>query len=60
MTVRVFTAIINQIGITLFTLIYDPINGKPDIIVLYQVRDNTYAQISAHAGCFLEHLLLYL
>ena len=47
-------------GITLFTLIYDPINGKPDIIVLYQARDNTYAQISAHAGCFLEHLLLYL
>ena len=47
-------------GITLFTLIYDPINGKPDIIVLYQARDNTYAQISAHAGCFLEHLRLYL
>ena len=47
-------------GITLFTLIYDPINGKPDIIVLFQARDNTYAQISAHAGCFLEHLRLYL
>ena len=42
-------------GITLFTLIHDPINGKPDIIVLYQARDNAYAQISAHAqhaGCF--------
>ena len=41
--------------ITLFTLIHDPINGKPDIIVLYQARDNAYAQISAHAqhaGCF--------
>ena len=40
-------------GITLFTLIHDPINGKPDIIVLYQARDND--QISAHAqhaGCF--------
>ena len=48
-------------GITLFTLIHDPINGKPDIIVLYQARDNTYyAQISAHAGYFLEHLRLYL
>ena len=42
--------------ITLFTLIHDPINGKPDIIVLYQARDNAYAQTSAHAGCFLEHL----
>ena len=47
-------------GITLFTLIHDPINGKSDIIVLYQAFDNTYAQISAHAGCFLEHLQLYL
>ena len=47
-------------GITLFTLIHDPINGKPDIIVLYQARDNGYAQISAHAGCFLEHLRLCL
>ena len=36
------------VGITLFTLIYDPINRKPDIIVLYQACDNTYAQISAH------------
>ena len=51
---------IDTMGITLFTLIYDPINGKPDIIVLYQARDNTYAQISAHTGCFLEHLRLYL
>ena len=47
-------------GITLFTLIHDPINGTPDIIVLYQARDNTYAQVSAHARCFLEHLRLYL
>ena len=32
-----------ETGITLFTLIHDPINGKPDIIVLYQARDNAYA-----------------
>ena len=30
-------------GITLFTMIHDPINGKPGIIVLYQARDNAYA-----------------
>ena len=30
-------------GITLFTLIHDPINGKPDIIVLYQARNNACA-----------------
>ena len=47
-------------GITLFTLIHDPINGKPDIIVLHQARDNAYAQISAYAECFLEHLRLCL
>ena len=54
------TSALPDMGITLFTLIYDPINGKLDIIVLYQAHDNTYAQISAHAGCFLERLRLYL
>ena len=32
------------VGITLFTLIHDPINGNPDIIVLYQAGDNTLDQ----------------
>ena len=33
-------AMIFATGITLFTLIHDPINGKPDNFVLYQARDN--------------------
>ena len=32
-------------------------NGKPDIIAFYPARGNAYAQLSAHAGYFLEHLL---
>ena len=32
----------------LFTLIHDPINGKPDIIVLYQAHDNAYMLRLAH------------
>ena len=41
-TIRAFSNDLMK-GITLFTMIHDPINGKPDIIVLYQARDNAYA-----------------
>ena len=36
-----------------------PLTENRILLFLYQARDNAYAQISVHAGCFLEHLRLY-
>ena len=52
-------------GITLFTLIHDPIlewkTGHYCLIYIKcVVMLNVNAQISAHTACFLEHLQLYL
>ena len=53
-------------GITLFTLIHDPHKRKTGYYSLIYIRHMVmlnvpvYAQISVHAGCFLEHLQLYL